>query len=105
MNGLNKFLDTLCGLEAIVGHDIIRSNGLAIILCLVSAANVDEAINLATLAGKTDLRPASLDRYIQMLKDTGVVELQYDNSKEWGATGIHLTQRTLNQFTQLLDEK
>jgi transcription initiation factor IIE alpha subunit len=102
MYRLNEFRDTLGGLEAIVGRDIIRNNGLAIILCLATVANADEEIDLATLAEKTEIRPTSLNRYIEILKDVGVIELHRKATEEWGAIGISLTQRTRHQFFELL---
>jgi DNA-binding IclR family transcriptional regulator len=102
MYRLNEFRDTLEGLEIIVGRDLIRNNGLAIILCLVTVANAGEEIDLASLAEKTDIQPTSLDRYVAILKDAGVIELQPKAVAEWGAIGISLTQRTRHQFNELL---
>lgn len=103
MHRLNEFRDILSGLEAIVGPDIIRSHGLAIILCLATAANLDEDIDLATLAEKIDIRPASLDRYVKILKDADVIELQREALGEWGSTSIGLTQRTRIQLDKILE--
>ena len=105
MDRLNEFRDILSGLEAIVGPDIIRSHGLAIILCLATAANLDEDIDLATLAEKIDIRPASLDRYIKILKDADVIELQRQALGEWGTTSIVLTQRTRFLLAKVLSMK
>ncbi len=105
MHRLNEFRDMLSGLEAIVGPDIIRSHGLAIILCIATAANLDEDIDLATLAEETDIRPASLDRYIKILKDADIIELQRKALGEWGTTSIVLTQRTRFQLDKILSVK
>jgi DNA-binding IclR family transcriptional regulator len=105
MYTLNEFRDTLVALETIVGRDIIRNNGLAIILCLVTMANAGEDINLATLAKKIDLQPNSLDRYIALLIDAGLIELQPKKEAEWGQVGISLTQHTRNQFVEMLSTK
>ena len=102
MHRWNEFQDMLGGLEAIVGRDIIRSNGLAIILCLVAGASSGENINLATLAQKTDIQPTSLDRYIAILTDAGVIELHRKPEAEWGTAEISLTQRTRSQFVEML---
>ncbi len=105
MHRLNEFRDILGRLEAIVGPDIIRSDGLAIILCLATAENLEEDIDLATLAEKIDIRPASLDRYIKILKDADVIELQPQALGEWGTTNIGLTQRTRLQLVKMLGMK
>jgi DNA-binding IclR family transcriptional regulator len=105
MHGLNEFRDMLGGLETIVGPDIIRSNGLAIILCLLAVANAGENINLATLAQKTEIQPTSLDRYIAVLKDAGVIELHHEPEAEWGTAEISLTQRARSQFAEMLSAK
>lgn len=102
MDRLNEFRDIISGLEAIVGPDIIRSHGLAIILCLATAANLDEDIDLATLAEKLDIRPTSLDRYITILKDADIIELQRQALGEWSTTSIVLTQRTRFQLDKTL---
>jgi DNA-binding MarR family transcriptional regulator len=105
MYRLDEFRDTLGGLEDIVGRDIIRNNGLAIILCLVAVANAGEDIDLATLAEKTDIQPTSLDRYIAILRDAGVIELQCQPETEWDTVGIRLTHSTRSQFVEMLSAK
>lgn len=103
MHRFNEFQDILGGLETIVGSDIIRSNGLAIILRLAAVANAGESINLATLSQETEIQPTSLDRYIAILRDTGVIELYREPGSEWGTAVISLTQRTHSQFVEMLN--
>jgi DNA-binding transcriptional ArsR family regulator len=100
MDKLIELRDTLVQLEAIVGRDVIHDKSLAVILCLAVAADRSEHIDATTLSEKTDISPDALNRYIGMLKDAGVIELQKKAASERSPIGISLTQRTLKQFVE-----
>ena len=100
MYRLIELQDTLGQLEAIVGRDVIHNKSLAIILCLAVAAHRSEQIDATILSEKTDLSPDALNRYIGMLKDAGVIELQKKATSEQSPIGVSLTQHTLEQFVE-----
>lgn len=101
MTRLNEFQKTFDTLGSIIGHEIIRNNGLAVILCLISTIGTGEEIDLATMSERTDIGPASLARYVELLKHAGVVELAYDTA-ECRST-IRLAQNTRQKVGQLFN--
>lgn len=101
MHKLIELRDTLGQVEAIVGRDVIHNKSLAIILCLAAAAERSEHIDATILSEKADISPDTLNRYIGMLKDAGVIELQKTGASEQSQIGISLTPRTLEQFAEL----
>jgi DNA-binding transcriptional ArsR family regulator len=100
MHRLIELRDTLGQLEAIVGRDVIHDKSLAIILCLAAAAARSEHIDATILSEKTDISPDALNRYIGMLTDAGVIELQKNPASQGSPIGISLTPRTLDQFAE-----
>ena len=100
MDRLIELRETLLQLEAIVGRDVIHDKSLAIILCLAAAADRSEHIDATILSEKTDISPEALNRYIGMLTDAGVIELQKNPASEGSQIGIRLTPRTLERFAE-----
>ena len=100
MYRLIELRDTLGQLEAIVGRDVIHDKGLTIILCLAAAAVRGEHVDATILSEKTDISPDALNRYIGILTDAGVIELQKNPASEGSPIGISLTPRTLERFAE-----
>jgi DNA-binding MarR family transcriptional regulator len=104
VNKLNEFQNILDMLGSIVGHQIIRNEGLSVILCLVGAIDAREEIDLATMSERTNIRPASLNRYIELLKHAGVVELSQNAAQDQSTIRIRLSENARQQVSQLFND-
>lgn len=103
MTSLNEFQSTIDRLGSIVGREIIHNNGLSVIMCLASATEAGEEIDLAKMSDQTEISPTSLKRYIAMLKDAGVIEVSHGSSDDQSPPRICLAKNVRQQVSQLFN--
>ena len=75
MNGFSETRMFLQRLETVAGRELVFSRGLDVMMCVLAAQKTGEDIDVASVAARTGLHSETLERYLQLMVNVGLIEV------------------------------